>query len=110
MTGPDDSREWRLGVLDFGTVDRLPGGLPDIIGETLRMTLRGEAETVYATLRRAGFVPESVDLDPDAVLGYLLPVIEPARGRSSPSADRGFAPRRLGSPILALPPTSSAGS
>ncbi|WP_405457255.1 AarF/ABC1/UbiB kinase family protein [Streptomyces sp. NBC_00101] len=80
VTGPDDSREWRLGVLDFGTVDRLPGGLPDIIGETLRMTLRGEAETVYATLRRAGFVPESVDLDPDAVLGYLLPVIEPARG------------------------------
>ncbi|WP_328719530.1 AarF/ABC1/UbiB kinase family protein [Streptomyces sp. NBC_00247] len=72
-------REWRLGVLDFGTVDRLPGGLPEIIGEALRMTLLGEAEEVYALLRRAGFVSESVDLDPDAVLDYLVPVIEPAQ-------------------------------
>ncbi|MCX5399608.1 AarF/ABC1/UbiB kinase family protein [Streptomyces sp. NBC_00102] len=73
------AREWRLGVLDFGTVDRLPGGLPEIVGEALRMTLLGEAEEVYALLRRAGFVPESVDLDPDAVLDYLIPVIEPAQ-------------------------------
>ncbi|MFD6533048.1 ABC1 kinase family protein [Streptomyces sp. NPDC060184] len=77
--GVGEAEEWRLGVLDFGTVDRLPGGLPEIIGEALRMTLLGEAEEVYALLRRAGFVPESVDLDPDAVLDYLLPVIEPAR-------------------------------
>ncbi|WP_327177872.1 AarF/ABC1/UbiB kinase family protein [Streptomyces sp. NBC_01335] len=79
LPGLGEAREWRLGVLDFGTVDRLPGGLPGIIGEALRMTLLGEAEEVYALLRRAGFVPESVDLDPDAVLDYLLPVIEPAR-------------------------------
>ncbi|MFF7363380.1 AarF/UbiB family protein [Streptomyces sp. NPDC008125] len=77
--GCGGAREWRLGVLDFGTVDRLPGGLPEIIGEALRMTLLGEAEEVYALLRQAGFVPESVDLDPDAVLDYLLPVIEPAQ-------------------------------
>lgn len=75
----DGMRAWRLGVLDFGTVDRLPGGLPEIIGEALRMTLLGEAEEVYALLRRAGFVPEQVDLEPDAVLDYLLPVIEPAQ-------------------------------
>ncbi|MEU1089338.1 AarF/ABC1/UbiB kinase family protein [Streptomyces sp. NPDC005892] len=75
----DGMRAWRLGVLDFGTVDRLPGGLPEIIGEALRVTLLGEAEEVYALLRRAGFVPEQVDLEPDAVLDYLLPVIEPAQ-------------------------------
>ncbi|MEE1757351.1 ABC1 kinase family protein [Streptomyces sp. SP18CS02] len=69
---------WRLGVLDFGTVDRLPGGLPVTIGTCLRMTLEGEAETVYELLRAEGFVKDTIDLDPDAVLDYLLPIIEPA--------------------------------
>ncbi|MEU1214800.1 ABC1 kinase family protein [Streptomyces sp. NPDC005791] len=77
---PDGGRTlWRLGVLDFGTVDRLPGGLPQTIGEALRMTLDGDADAVYAMLREAGFVKESIDLDADAVLGYLLPIIEPAQ-------------------------------
>ncbi|MEU6180301.1 ABC1 kinase family protein [Streptomyces coeruleorubidus] len=76
--GPDDEDHWRLGVLDFGTVDRLPGGLPATIGESLRMTLDGEAETVYELLCEEGFVKETIELDPDAVLDYLLPIIEPA--------------------------------
>ncbi|GGT09728.1 ABC transporter ATP-binding protein [Streptomyces kurssanovii] len=74
----DDGKGWRLGVLDFGTVDRLPGGLPETIGACLRMTLEGEAEAVYGLLREEGFVKESIDLDPEAVLDYLLPIIEPA--------------------------------
>lgn len=73
-----DKGEPRLGVLDFGTVDRLPGGLPETIGESLRLTLEGDAEAVYELLRTEGFVKESIDLDPDAVLEYLLPIIEPA--------------------------------
>ncbi|WP_418959021.1 ABC1 kinase family protein [Streptomyces tritici] len=77
--GPES---WRLGVLDFGTVDRLPGGLPDTIGICLRTALAGEAETVYELLRGEGFVKETVALDPDAVLEYLLPIIEPAQVES----------------------------
>lgn len=77
--GPDGEDDWRLGVLDFGTVDRLPGGLPAPIGQSLRMTLGGEAEAVYRMLCAEGFVKESVELDPDAVLDYLLPIIEPAQ-------------------------------
>ncbi|MGQ5578837.1 ABC1 kinase family protein [Streptomyces sp. ECR3.8] len=77
--GPGGKDDWRLGVLDFGTVDRLPGGLPAPIGEALRMTLDGEAEAVYEMLCAEGFVKESVELDPDAVLDYLEPIIEPAR-------------------------------
>ncbi|MFF8941301.1 ABC1 kinase family protein [Streptomyces sp. NPDC014864] len=77
--GPGGEDEWRLGVLDFGTVDRLPGGLPTPIGESLRMTLDGEAEAVYELLCAEGFVRESIELNPDAVLDYLLPIIEPAR-------------------------------
>lgn len=76
---PDEENGWRLGVLDFGTVDRLPDGLPDPIGEALRMTIDGNAESVYGRLCEEGFVKESIDLDPDAVLDYLLPIIEPAR-------------------------------
>ncbi|MEU9172422.1 AarF/ABC1/UbiB kinase family protein [Streptomyces sp. NPDC048420] len=76
--GPDGEDDWRLGVLDFGTVDRLSGGLPDTIGTSLRMTLDGEAEAVYELLCAEGFVKASIELDPDAVLDYLLPIIEPA--------------------------------
>ncbi|WP_427166051.1 ABC1 kinase family protein [Streptomyces sp. C1-1] len=76
---PEGEGDWRLGVLDFGTVDRLPGGLPTPIGDSLRMTLDGDAEAVYELLCEEGFVKESIELDPAAVLDYLLPIIEPAR-------------------------------
>ncbi|MEV7030784.1 AarF/ABC1/UbiB kinase family protein [Streptomyces sp. NPDC093272] len=77
--GPKDEEEWLLGVLDFGTVDRLAGGLPAPIGDSLRMTLDGDAEAVYELLRAEGFVKDSIKLDPEAVLDYLLPIIEPAQ-------------------------------
>jgi predicted unusual protein kinase regulating ubiquinone biosynthesis (AarF/ABC1/UbiB family) len=70
--------DWRLGVLDFGTVDRLPEGLPTPIGDALRMALAGDAAGVLEMLREEGFVKPSIELDPDAVLEYLLPIIEPA--------------------------------
>ncbi|MGW7558530.1 ABC1 kinase family protein [Streptomyces sp. NPDC054757] len=70
---------WRLGVLDFGTVDRLPGGLPATIGQALRMTIEGEASAVYEMLCEEGFVKESIELDPEAVLEYLVPIIEPVQ-------------------------------
>ncbi|CCB76752.1 MULTISPECIES: ABC1 kinase family protein [Streptomycetaceae] len=70
---------WRLGVLDFGTVDRLPEGLPLPIGTALRLALAGDAERVHAMLRQEGFVKPAIQLDPEAVLDYLLPIIEPAR-------------------------------
>ncbi|MGW5608529.1 ABC1 kinase family protein [Streptomyces sp. NPDC003753] len=82
LPGPrrgDGEDSWRLGVLDFGTVDRLPGGLPTPIGHSLRMTLEGDAQSVYELLCEEGFVKESIALDPAAVLDYLLPIIEPAQ-------------------------------
>ncbi|MEV6530686.1 AarF/ABC1/UbiB kinase family protein [Streptomyces sp. NPDC051639] len=113
---PDEKSGWRLGVLDFGTVDRLPGGLPSPIGESLRMTLGGDAEAVYDLLREEGFVKESIELEPDAVLDYLLPIIEPAqvdeftftRGWMRSQAARVADPRspahQLGR-LLNLPPS-----
>ncbi|MHB9859213.1 ABC1 kinase family protein [Streptomyces sp. YIM S03343] len=112
----DGDGDWKLGVLDFGTVDRLPGGLPTPIGEALRMTLDGDAEPVYEMLCAEGFVKESIELDPDAVLDYLLPIIEPAqvdeftftrgwmRGQAARIADPRSPAYQLGK-RLNLPPS-----
>ncbi|MFG3047911.1 ABC1 kinase family protein [Streptomyces sp. NPDC048241] len=114
--GEDGEDGWRLGVLDFGTVDRLPGGLPSTIGLALRMTLEGDAEPVYEMLCEEGFIKESMDLDPDAVLDYLLPIIEPAqvdtftftrswmRGQAARVADPRSPAYQLGKQ-LNLPPS-----
>lgn len=113
---PDEKDGWRLGVLDFGTVDRLPGGLPPTIGRSLRMTLDGEADAVYAMLREEDFVQEAVELEPDAVLDYLLPIIEPMlveeftftrgwmRGQAARVADPRSPAYQLGK-RLNLPPS-----
>ncbi|MFJ6212894.1 ABC1 kinase family protein [Streptomyces sp. NPDC092296] len=69
---------WQLGVMDFGTVDRLPEGLPLPVGTALRMALAGEAGAVLEMLRGEGFVRPEIELDADAVLDYLRPMIEPA--------------------------------
>ena len=74
--GPAEN--WRLGVMDFGTVDRLAEGLPLPIGTALRLALAGEADAVLEMLRSEGFVKPTINLDADAVLDYLLPMIEPA--------------------------------
>ncbi|MEV6207510.1 AarF/ABC1/UbiB kinase family protein [Kitasatospora sp. NPDC051914] len=79
LLGDGPAGERRLGVLDFGTVDRLPGGLPEPIGTALRLALEGEAGAVYDMLRQEGFVRPTITLDPNAVLDYLVPIIEPTR-------------------------------
>ncbi|MEU3465287.1 AarF/ABC1/UbiB kinase family protein [Streptomyces sp. NPDC006733] len=78
MVDDGPAKGWRLGVLDFGTVDRLPDGLPLPIGTALRLALEDDAESVHALLRQEGFVRPSIKLRPDAVLDYLRPIIEPA--------------------------------
>ena len=89
-----------------------PGGLPATIGDCAADDAgrRGGARC-YEMLRAEGFVKESIDLDPDAVLDYLLPIIEPAAGgRVHLHPRAGCAARRPGSPTPAPPPTSWASS
>lgn len=69
----------RLGVMDFGAVARLPGGHPEPIGRLVRLALAGEADAVFAGLRDEGFIKPDLDVDPAAVLDYLLPMLEPIR-------------------------------
>jgi predicted unusual protein kinase regulating ubiquinone biosynthesis (AarF/ABC1/UbiB family) len=67
----------RLGVIDFGAVNRLPDGLPEPIGRLARLALAGAADEVYQGLRAEGFVPADVRVDAAAVLDYVLPMLHP---------------------------------
>ena len=67
----------RLGVIDFGAVNRLPDGAPEPIGVIARLALEGKADEVLALLRKEGFVKPSITVDAHKVLEYLLPLLEP---------------------------------
>ncbi len=69
----------RLGILDFGAVAHLPGGLPDSIGALLRIAMSGNAATVLDGLRAEGFVKPHIQVDAQALLDYLDPFVEPAK-------------------------------
>jgi predicted unusual protein kinase regulating ubiquinone biosynthesis (AarF/ABC1/UbiB family) len=71
----------RLGVLDFGAVDRLPDGLPLIFGRLLwLMHNDGEIEQVEQDLRENGFLRPGMTIDLDELHAFLAPLAEPSRG------------------------------
>ena len=67
----------RLGVLDFGAVNRLPDGLPASMGALLHRGLEGDADGLLEGLRTEGFVRPNVRIDPRQLLDYLMPFVEP---------------------------------
>jgi predicted unusual protein kinase regulating ubiquinone biosynthesis (AarF/ABC1/UbiB family) len=69
----------RLGVLDYGAVNRLPDGLPPHMGRLLERALAGDDEEVVAGLREDGFIKPTIDVDGPALLAYLEPFLAPAR-------------------------------
>jgi len=69
----------RFCALDFGAVSRLPGGLPLPLGTLLRVADSGDAATVMEGLRQEGFIKPNITLDPEQLLNYLDPFVEPSR-------------------------------
>jgi predicted unusual protein kinase regulating ubiquinone biosynthesis (AarF/ABC1/UbiB family) len=73
----------RLGVLDFGAVDRLPDGLPPFFGRLLRIMHQDEdtvdIEAVERELRAYGFLRPGIEVDLDALHAFLAPMAEPSR-------------------------------
>jgi predicted unusual protein kinase regulating ubiquinone biosynthesis (AarF/ABC1/UbiB family) len=69
----------RLGVIDFGAVNRLPHGLPPEMGRLLTLALAGDAEASLEGLRRQGFVKSTIDIDADELLAFLEPFMQPLR-------------------------------
>jgi hypothetical protein len=73
----------RLGVLDFGAVDRLPDGLPRIFGKLLwLMHHDGDIATVESELREHGFLRPGVTVKLDELHAFLAPLAEPSRGKT----------------------------
>jgi predicted unusual protein kinase regulating ubiquinone biosynthesis (AarF/ABC1/UbiB family) len=71
----------RLGVLDFGAVDRLPGGMPPFMGHLLRLVHEGtDLKPVENELREQGFLRNGVSVDMEALRAFLAPMAEPSRG------------------------------
>ncbi|MCW2814775.1 MAG: transporter ATP-binding protein [Nocardioides sp.] len=74
----EDGTPGRLGVLDFGAVARLPEGkLPESIGHLMRVCATGDGDQVLEGLRAEGFIRDKVKLDPQLLVDYLAPFVEP---------------------------------
>lgn len=69
----------RLGVLDFGAVAEMPGGLKPVVGRLLRTALHGGGQEVVDGLVDEGFLRPGHKMDPQPVLDFLAPFVEPAR-------------------------------
>ena len=73
----------RLGVLDFGAVDRLPDGFPPIFGRVLRLMHEGgDLAKLEEAFRSHGYLRDGVSVDLTALRAFLAPLAEPSRAES----------------------------
>ena len=73
----------RLGVLDFGAVDRLPDGFPPIFGRVLRLMHEdGDLAKLEDEFRSHGYLRDGVSIDLTALRAFLAPLAEPSRAES----------------------------
>ena len=73
----------RLGVLDFGAVDRLPDGFPPIFGRVLRLMHEGgDLAKLEEEFRSHGYLRDGVSVDLTALRAFLAPLAEPSRAES----------------------------
>ncbi len=76
----EDGSPGRLGVLDYGAVARLPErNLPEAMGTLIRLCADNNSDELLAELRRGGFLRPNIKLDPELVIDYLSPFVEPTK-------------------------------
>jgi predicted unusual protein kinase regulating ubiquinone biosynthesis (AarF/ABC1/UbiB family) len=79
LPGPD-GEPGRLGILDFGAVARLPTqGLPEAMGRLIRIAATREKDELVDGLRSEGFIKPNMKVDPNLLLEYLGPFVEPTQ-------------------------------
>src|SRR5580698_11199404 len=64
----------RLGMLDFGAVAALPGGIPVPFGQLAAAVLAGDGPTVVRLARLVGALPLGLELDEHLVVELLHPL------------------------------------
>jgi len=76
----EDGSPGRLGVLDYGAVARLPQrGLPEPMGRLIRLCAEGDGDALMAGLREEGFLRDRIRIEPELLMDYLAPFVEPSR-------------------------------
>ncbi len=106
----------RLGVVDFGAVARLTGGIPAPLGRLSRLTVDGDAAGVLTLMRELGFVRPGIKVTGEEIMTYLGPAADPLRERTFTFSRRWMRRQaaRIGDPrrdearigrLLNLPPS-----
>jgi predicted unusual protein kinase regulating ubiquinone biosynthesis (AarF/ABC1/UbiB family) len=67
----------RLAVIDFGAVDRLPGGFPPATGRLLRVGTMGDSAEIERAARLEGFIRDGVEVDAERLRAFVAPIAEP---------------------------------
>jgi predicted unusual protein kinase regulating ubiquinone biosynthesis (AarF/ABC1/UbiB family) len=73
MLLPDD----KMGVIDFGAVAPLPGGLPLELGQTLRYAMNKDYDNLLPTMERAGFIQKGEQVSIREIDDMLRQYVEP---------------------------------
>jgi predicted unusual protein kinase regulating ubiquinone biosynthesis (AarF/ABC1/UbiB family) len=71
-----------LGMLDFGAVAAVPGGIPAPFGQLAAAVLAGDGPVVVRLARQVGALAMDLELDPRLILGLLHPIVATAAGES----------------------------
>jgi predicted unusual protein kinase regulating ubiquinone biosynthesis (AarF/ABC1/UbiB family) len=67
----------RMGVIDFGAVAPLPGGLPVEMGHMMRFALAGDYVALTDTMEKIGFIQPGEKVPPEEIDAMLRQYIEP---------------------------------
>ncbi|MCW2571139.1 MAG: hypothetical protein JWO88_1197 [Frankiales bacterium] len=69
----------RLGLLDFGAVKRLPGGIPAPLGRNAALVLQDETGVLRESMTELGFLAADAPVTDADLVDYLSPMSEPFR-------------------------------
>lgn len=67
----------RMGVIDFGAVAPLPGGLPVELGHMMRFALAGDYAALTDTMEKIGFIQPGEKVPPGEIDAMLRQYVEP---------------------------------
>jgi predicted unusual protein kinase regulating ubiquinone biosynthesis (AarF/ABC1/UbiB family) len=72
----------RLGMLDFGAVAALPGGIPAPFGQFAAAVIAGDGPTAVSLARQTGALPPGAQVDPQLITELMRPIVATAAADS----------------------------
>lgn len=67
----------RMGVIDFGAVAPLPGGIPEELGMAVRYAMNDDYDKLLPTLEKIGFIQKGQQVSADDIDDMLRQYVEP---------------------------------